>query len=51
MSTCPLHCFNYKITGMKRTNYVGMLSVPLGKEFDRITRDLVWWFLRKKGVP
>ena len=28
-----------------------MVFVDLEKAFDRITRDLIWWFLRKKRVP
>ena len=28
-----------------------MVFVDLEKTFDRISRDLIWWCLRKKGVP
>ena len=27
-----------------------MVFVDLEKAFDRITRDLIWWCLRKKGL-
>ncbi len=28
-----------------------MLCVDLENAFDRIPRDLIWWCLKKKGVP
>ena len=28
-----------------------MIFVDLEKAFDRIPMDLIWWCLRKKGVP
>ena len=28
-----------------------MFFVDLEKVFNRIPRDLIWWCLRKKGVP
>ena len=28
-----------------------MVFVDLENAFDRIQRDLIWWYLRKKGVP
>ena len=28
-----------------------MFFVDLEKAFDRMPRDLIWWYLRKKRVP
>ena len=35
----------------EKNKYLHMVFVDVEKSFDRIPRDLIWWCLRKKGVP